>query len=443
MHHSNKEELLHSTSNSTNQYQETVQYLFSMLPMYQRIGKPAFKADLNNTVQLCMALGNPQEQIKTVHIAGTNGKGSVAHILAAILQAAGYKTGLYTSPHYKDFRERIKINSQPISEKAVIDFTKRIQPQIERLKPSFFEITVAMAFDFFYHEKTDINVIETGLGGRLDSTNVLLPELSVITNIDLEHTQFLGDTIQQIAYEKAGIIKEGVPVVTGSMHQSALDVIKEIAQNKKSLHQSANQKVFIEAQTGKHTFSITIDDEIKLHDLLPELTGKFQHENYQTAVSAAMELRKCGFQINEKHIKIGIEHTRTMTNMLGRWQMLGVEPFIFADGAHNPHALRAIRNEIESIKHTKLHLVMGFVNDKDVQQMLELLPANAIYYFSKPDVPRGLDVDQIKPIARKLKLEYYTYQSAREAFTAARVNALHDDLILICGSIFTVGEILP
>jgi dihydrofolate synthase / folylpolyglutamate synthase len=430
-------------------YQATLDYLFAQLPMYHRIGAAAFKKDLTNTLALCEHLGNPQNKFPTIHIAGTNGKGSVSHIIAAVLQSAGLKTGLYISPHYKDFRERIKINGQYIPKKKVVDFVANHKTTLERVQPSFFEMTVAMAFDYFSSEKVDIAVIEVGLGGRFDSTNVITPLLSVITNISFDHVAMLGDTLPLIAFEKAGIIKPNVPVVIGESHpetwpvfeKKALDCTSKITKAEAFLTLAQTNKTDWEKSTfqinGKYTFK----------DLEVDTAGPYQEKNVVTALTALLTLREIpAFQrlktLEDAHIRQGLANLKQLTRFIGRWQVIGQKPTILCDSAHNEAGIKAAFSAIDAKKYPKIHIITGFVNDKDIANVLKLFPTSATYYFAKANIPRGLAANILKENAAKEGLKGRSYTSVKNALKAAKKQAKAEELILVIGSIFVVAEVL-
>lgn len=422
-------------------YLETLDFLFSQLPMYQRVGSVAFKKDLSNTLALCEFLNHPEKKFKSIHIAGTNGKGSVTHILAAILQEKGLKVGCYTSPHYKDFRERIKINGTLIPEQFVMDFVQKATPIIEQNKPSFFELTVGMAFDYFAEEKVDIAIIETGLGGRLDSTNVIIPLLSVITNIDYDHQQFLGDTLEAIAGEKAGIIKPNVPVLIGEQQATIQTVFEKKAQLENSALMYAQDICTIsDFNNSVDGIQFLLNHKSEQHFLVTDLSGSYQQKNLQTAISAILFL-KDKFQIDFNHIENGIRQIRKSTYFLGRFMKIDENPTIIADSAHNEAGIKELIKCIASIDYRVLHFVYGTVNDKDLNKILPLLPPNACYYFCKPNIPRGLDANDLKTKAKTFYLFGETYDSVNQALIAAKNNAHPNDLILIGGSIFVVAEL--
>lgn len=415
-------------------YQETLDYMFSQLPMYHRIGAAAYKADIQPTVDMMEALGNPELKFKSIHVAGTNGKGSVSHFLASILQEAGYKVGLYTSPHLVDFRERIRINGEMIPQQEVVDFVERNRQLFADLKLSFFEMTVGMAFDYFAQEKVDIAVVEVGMGGRLDSTNVILPELSVITNIGLDHTQFLGDTLEKIAVEKAGIIKEGVPVVVGETQPETEPVFRRIA--------------------TEHFAPITFADQHYVVDDISryteELTGEYQKKNIATVLEAVEVLNSCSrFTISNSQLQRGLSRVVTNTHLHGRWQTIGTDPLTICETAHNEPGIRAMMDKLKSMDFKQLHLVYGCVNDKDFRSILHLLVAQFTssnfqfsFYFTQPSVPRRLPVADLQAAAGEMGIEGPGYGNVKEAIAAARKVAGHDDLVLVTGSIFLVADAL-
>lgn len=403
-------------------YQETLEYLFGQLPMYQRVGAAAYKADLNTTWQLLEALGNPQKsEVRYIHVAGTNGKGSVCHMLASVLQEAGYKIGLFTSPHLKDFRERVRINGKPISASAVVDFVEKHRKVFERLRPSFFEMTAALAFTHFGHEAVDFAILETGMGGRLDSTNVVVPEVAVITNIGMDHTQFLGDTIAAIASEKAGIIKSGRPVVAGPMRPEALSVIEQTAAERKCQLYVAKVK------------------RVKYNT---DLSGQYQNENLATALSCIDVLRQSGVEISEQSISLGLSKVVSNTGLLGRWQQLSDQPRIICDVGHNADGIDRILNQLANYAYDTLHVVFGMVSDKQADDILALLPKDARYYFCAANVPRALPVDALQTAATRAGLKGDAYQGVRAALDAAKSEATDNDLIFVGGSLFVVAEVL-
>ena len=426
-------------------YQQTIDYLFSRLPMFSRIGAAAYKADLSNTVRLLEHLGNPQHKFKSIHIAGTNGKGSTSHMLAATFQTAGLKTGLYTSPHLKDFRERIKINGEMVEQDFVIDFTQRIQPLIEEIEPSFFEITVAMAFEYFARQKVDIAVVEVGLGGRLDSTNVITPALSIITNIGRDHMNILGDTLEKIAFEKAGIIKDGVPVIIGETIPETKVVFEKIALEKKAPIVFANEKRWVaEWKTNNHVLEVSIAknelaQEHQIYNL--DLTGIYQLKNVLTVIEAVEQLHASGWPVTHEHLQMALPHVKKLTGLYGRWQVLQQHPTVIADVGHNEDGIRQIVQQLEVTTFNHLHIVLGFVKDKEVSNVLALLPKTATYYFTKAQIERAMPEDTLKALAENCGLKGHTFNEVNQALKQAISNAQKDDLVLICGSVFLVGEV--
>lgn len=425
-------------------YQETIGYLFSRLPMFSRIGAAAFKKDLTNTITLCEHLGDPHKKFKSIHIAGTNGKGSVSHMLAAILQTAGYKAGLYTSPHLKDFRERIKVNGEMISEELVIGFTEKIKPLIEKIEPSFFEITVAMAFDHFAKQDIDIAIIEVGLGGRFDSTNIIAPELSVITNIGWDHMNILGDSLEKIAFEKAGIIKENLPVIIGETLPETKPVFETIAAEKNAAIYYAKQHRNVLAwEWQKHELIVEVaeqgkTDHKKFHLDLP---GIYQTKNLLTVLEACSVLKGLGYEIDEKDIYTGLQKTKKLTGLHGRWEIIQEYPAVVLDVGHNEDGIKQIIQQIELTTHHELHIVIGLVKDKEVDKMLLLLPRSAYYYFTQAQIPRAMAADALRLKGKDQNLEGESYPDVNTAIKAAKATAHKDDLILVCGSVFLVGEV--
>ena len=403
-------------------YQDTLNWMFSQLPMYQRQGKTAFKKDLSNTLKLAEHLNNPENKFKSVHVAGTNGKGSTSHILASVLQEAGYKVGLYTSPHLKDFRERIKINGQEVSKHFVIGFIKRNKDFFEANKLSFFEMTVGMAFDYFAKQNIDIAFVEVGLGGRLDSTNIVTPEVSIITNIGLDHTQFLGDTLEAIAFEKGGIIKPNIPVVIGETQKETAPVFKSLAKSCDSEILFADQLV----------------SEVYKSDLI----GSYQSKNIKTVVQTVKQLQGKGFKISNKNLKQGLLKVVKNTGLLGRWQILKERPKVVCDTGHNREGLIYVMQQLSNETFESLHIVFGVVNDKDLRSILDLLPKKATYYFCKPNIPRGLDAEELQQTFSSYKLKGRAYKSVNEAYNSALNNARKDDFIYVGGSTFVVAEII-
>ena len=406
-------------------YQDTLEYLYNSAPLFQNIGGQAYKEGLANTFALDNHFGHPHRQFKTIHVAGTNGKGSCSHTIAAILQSAGYRVGLYTSPHLIDFRERIRINGTPISEEYVVHFIEKERSFFEPLHPSFFELTTAMAFNYFAEQQVDIAVIEVGLGGRLDCTNIITPEISIITNISLDHTQFLGNTLADIAKEKAGIIKEKIPVVVGETTSETRPIFKLKAQH-------ANTSIY-----WAETFDIghTIDWEF-------ELKGIYQIHNKRTILTAIHLLQEIGFSIQENHIKHGLANVTKLTGLMGRWQKLQEAPTLICDTGHNVGGIQYIVKQLKEQTYHKLHIVLGMVNDKDVRGVLSLLPTDATYYFTKASVKRALPEDELQQIANEFGLQGNTYATVSQAVKCAKKESLPEDLIFVGGSSFIVADLL-
>jgi dihydrofolate synthase/folylpolyglutamate synthase len=404
-------------------YQETINWLFNQLPVYQLQGASAYKEDLTNTILLANHLENPEKQLKCIHVAGTNGKGSTSHLLASVLQEASYKVGLYTSPHLKDFRERIKINGKNISEEFVCEFVAKNKLFFETNDLSFFEMTVGLAFDYFVRENTDINIIEVGMGGRLDSTNIINPLISVITNIGLDHTQFLGNTLESIANEKAGIIKENIPVVIGE-------------------YTTETKEVFIKKATKTDSEIYFASDLIE--DTFPSvLLGDYQIQNKKTVQQTIKVLQNQNkFKISEENLKSGFLNVIKNTDLQGRWQQLKENPKVICDTAHNSHGLKIVLNQIKKENFEQLHIVLGVVNDKDLNEILSLFPKNAKYYFCKPNIPRGLNTEILQQKAKDFQLNGKVYISVSNAYEDAIRNANKNDFIYIGGSTFVVAEIL-
>lgn len=404
-------------------YQETVQWMFAQLPMYQKQGKTAFKKDLSNTLALAKHLKHPEHKFKSIHVAGTNGKGSTSHMLASVLQEAGYNVGLYTSPHLKDFRERIKINGVQVSKQYVIGFIKRNKSFLKAQELSFFEMTVGLAFDYFAKQKVDIAIIEVGLGGRLDSTNIITPEVSVITNIGLDHTQFLGNTLPKIAAEKGGIIKHNIPVVVGETQSETVSVFTTLAE--------------------KHNAEIVFADQEVTAAYASDLTGNYQYKNIKTVVQTIKVLNRKGkYTVTKEQLKKGLLNVVKNTQLLGRWQILQEQPKVICDTAHNKEGLTYTMQQLQQEQYEELHIVFGVVNDKDLQSVFGILPKKATYYLCKPNIPRGMDVQQLKT---EFQAEGFTAQvcnSVKEAHTLALASAKKEDVIYIGGSTFVVAEVV-
>lgn len=483
-------------------YPETLSYLYSRLPMFTRDGSSAYRADLGNILELCSLLGEPQHKFRSIHVGGTNGKGSTSHMLAAILQTAGYKTGLYTSPHLRDFRERIRINGAMIPEQEVVDFVEAHRSDFERIAPSFFEVTVALAFDHFAKQQVDIAVIEVGLGGRLDSTNIIYPLLSVITNIGLDHTNILGDSLQKIAVEKAGIIKSGIPVVIGQRQEEIQQIFiskaaeagskivfasdewtverlkeegfkaedgesskSEVKSQKPEKIQNSNlksQKSEAEAERLMKTPNSklqTPNSELLPLIVLPtcqpanlqpstsptlylDLTGTYQQKNLATVLSSVEQLRKQGFRILDEHIQTALTQVKNLTGLMGRWQTLSTNPLVICDTGHNEDGIREVLKNIANVRYQKLHMVIGMVKDKDISNVLKLLPTNARYYFCQPDIPRAKAAAELAAEANALGLQGEAYLSVQLALDAAKSLASPSDLIFVGGSTFVVAEVV-
>ena len=426
-------------------YNETLNWMFNKLPMYQRIGASAYKADLNNTIEIINYLDNPQDSFKSIHIAGTNGKGSTSHSLASVFQEAGYKTGLYTSPHLRDFRERIRINGVMIPENEVVDFIEKHKNKLEELELSFFEMTVAMAFDYFRKEKVDIAIIEVGMGGRLDSTNVINPELCVITNISLDHVKFLGEDETHIAAEKAGIIKQETPVVIGETQENCKHVFINTAKEKNSPIFFADQIMDCKKDNTYSVeyqkFDIYKNCNLYLKDLKYPLLGNYQKKNLATVI-CALDILKKSFNIDNTHIINGLYNVVTNTGLMGRWQVINSNPLAIADTGHNVAGINEVNRQLAETKYNKLHFVLSVVNDKDIDGILQLLPKDAEYYFCKADIPRGLDVNILTEKAHKCELKGKSYESVRIAYETALKNSQEGDLVFVGGSNFTVAEVV-
>lgn len=442
-------------------YRETVEYLFTHLPMFQRIGAAAYKKDLTNTLTLCNYLGNPQHLTPTIHVGGTNGKGSVSHMLASVCQAAGLKTGLFISPHYKDIRERIKINGEYITQKAVVSFVEKMRPEMDRIGVNFFEMMTVLAFEYFAQEKVDIAIIEVGLGGRTDSTNIITPLMSVITNISYDHMDFLGNTLTLIAGEKAGIIKPGVPVVIGETQEEPAPVFIQTAEKLKAPIVFADQHYRLEESEPNRMAPLTcyrvLHNEIPWqHNLKAEAGGPYQIKNIATVIQAVEVLQQLAPALPGKLPQLqnalttalpeGLSNLKKLTRFMGRWQIIGENPAILADSAHNEAGLRLAFGEIAQYLNArpngKLHVVAGFVNDKDLSKALPMFPQHARYYFAKANVQRGMEAKTLQENAQPYGLKGRAYSSVRNALKAAKNAAGPDDFILVIGSIFVVAEVL-
>jgi dihydrofolate synthase / folylpolyglutamate synthase len=412
--------------------------------MFSRIGAGAYKKDLHNTIELCKRLGDPQQTFRTIHIAGTNGKGSTSHMLASILQTAGYKTGLYTSPHLVDFRERIRLNGMMIPESFVVDFTGRTSAWYDEIDPSFFEITVAMAYDYFSREKVDVAVIETGLGGRLDSTNIIKPMISVITNIGWDHMNILGNTLEKIAFEKAGIIKKNTPVVIGETQPEIKHVFIDKAEAENSPIYFADQERFANewAQDG-HRLTMNVADHRHTdhENYILDLTGIYQVKNCITVLEAVHQLNQLGLTIGKEHVKTGLAQVKKNTGLLGRWEQIGHDPAIVLDVAHNEDGVKQVLSQLSVSQFDHLHIVIGMVKDKEVEQVLLLLPKEATYYFTQAQIPRALEAALLKEKALPAGLIGDVYPDVNTALKQALLKANEKDLVLVCGSVFLVGEV--
>lgn len=434
--------------NQIKTYPEALQYLSHQLPMFQKKGDSALKPGLRNIDDLDELLDHPHLQYPCIHIAGTNGKGSVAHMLSAILQAAGFKTGLYTSPHYRDFRERIKVNGELASKEFLVGFVNKMQEEVKNIQPSFFELSVAMAFQYFAEQKVDVAVIETGLGGRTDSTNIITPILSIITNISYDHQQVLGDTLEEIATHKAGIIKEEVPVVIGETQLETKPVFIKEAKDKKAPVSFADQLWQLEAKNtsvGRTVFEVRHENKMWSSSLQAELSGDYQSNNLRTVLQSVLVLNQYELlakKISLSHIQHGLANLRALTRFIGRWQVVQEAPLVIMDSAHNIGGMTYAVVQLEKIPHRQLHFVLGMVKDKDIHKVLQILPESAIYYFAKADIPRGLDAFELASQAGRHGLKGQVFPSVAVAFEAAKKRAQVDDLVFVGGSIYVVAEVI-
>jgi len=416
--------------------------------MFQRIGISAYRTDLKSTKLLLAEIGNPHKNFKTIHIAGTNGKGSSSHMLAAVLQSSGCKTGLYTSPHLKDFRERVKVDGRMIGKMYVVDFVKKHRAALLKIKPSFFEMTVALAFNYFRDEKVDIAVIETGLGGRLDSTNVIQPVVSLITNIGFDHTEILGDTLQKIAMEKAGIIKRWAPVVISETNPETKDIFIETAKRRSSEYYFADEIFHIEKtyQPLDSTYNLRLDinkgDESFYRLLEMDLTANYQSKNILGVLQTIEVLKEKGYEITDQNVRAGLRQVKRLTGIMGRWQTISESPLTICDVAHNAHGIAELLKQVVLTHHYHLHFVFGVVKDKDLTKVLDLLPKDATYYFCKADLPRALDAKELQTKAAEYDLKGKVYPSVKAALEAAQGKAQYEDLVLVSGSTFVVAEVL-
>ena len=431
-------------------YQETVTLLHQRLPMFSKVGQDAIKKGLDNIIKLCAALGDPHLTFPSIHIAGTNGKGSTSHMIAGALQHAGYRTGLYTSPHLVDLRERIRINGIPVAEDFVVDFVDKTQALWDEIEPSYFELNVAMAFAAFAAAKVDVAVIETGLGGRLDSTNIITPVLSVITQIGLDHTQILGDTLELIAKEKAGIIKEKVPVVVGETQAETEQVFFLSAHNKQTTVLYADSiwdMVRVKQDAGFQYYKAIHKGEQEMYDLKTDLLGGFQSNNIKTVLTACAVLEQQGWNLSRTSVIESLQQVKATTGLRGRWERIGQHPTIILDVAHNPDGMHYLATNLAALRETypegtasKLLVICGFVKDKDVDTALTFLPAEAGYYFTQANVPRAMPVNELREAAARQNRAGEAYATVREALAAATNAALPEDIILVTGSFFIVGE---
>ncbi|MFA6260064.1 MAG: folylpolyglutamate synthase/dihydrofolate synthase family protein [Bacteroidia bacterium] len=419
-------------------YPETLQYLFRQLPMFTRVGASAYKKDLSNTLALCKLLDQPEQKIRCIHIAGTNGKGSTSHMLASVLQEAGYKTGLYTSPHLKDFRERIRINGILIPEHEVVQFVEQYKVACENIQPSFFEWTVALCFDYFAREKVDVAFIETGLGGRLDSTNVITPLLSVITNIGWDHTDLLGNSLELIAEEKAGIIKPGIPVIIGETQVETSSVFLKKAKDQHAPLQFADQQIQLSSFQPVHDGILF--STASFQDLLCDLGGLYQQNNVKAVLASIKNLQDQGFIIDEVHIRQGLQRVKSNTGLMGRWQILGNDPLMVCDTGHNVNGLEFVIRQLKLQSFKVLHMVIGMVKDKDISKVLAILPRDAVYYFCNADIPRALPAEELRQQAEVFHLHGSAFGSVKLAIQAAQTMASKKDMIFIGGSTFVVAE---
>lgn len=426
-------------------YQETLNYLYSRLPMYTRIGSAAYREDLHNTIALCNSLGNPQDNFKAIHVAGTNGKGSTSHMMAAIFQQAGFKTGLYTSPHIYNFGERIRVNGKMIDESFVINFTEDIRQFFDEIDPSFFEVTVAMAFKYFSIEKVDIAIIETGLGGRLDSTNIITPILSIITNIGLDHTQILGDTLEKIAFEKAGIIKKNIPVVIGEHLPETLEVFREKAREMHAPISLASELfTATDIQTVANKLSCNIVDKAtkKISPYELDLPGMYQAKNLCTVLSGVTRARSAGFIITEENVHRALSNVKGLTGLQGRWDIVQQHPDVIYEVAHNEHGIRQVINQLnQDYPAATKHFVLGFVKDKDVPHVLDLFPESARFYFTNAHIPRALSAEKLAEMGSEKNLKGEIFDNVNDALSAALKSALSGDVVMVCGSFFIIAEL--
>lgn len=430
-------------------YDQVINYLYEHLPFYQRSGPAAYKDNLSNTLALDRMYDHPHRKYRTIHVAGTNGKGSVSNMLASILKESGLKTGLYTSPHLRDFRERIRVDGEMISKDFVVRFVEDFNDKRNaiQLEPSFFELTVMMAFEYFAQEQVDVAVIEVGLGGRLDSTNIITPELSIITNISYDHTAILGDTLGKIALEKAGIIKKNTPVVIGETHPETEVIFKGVANKMKAPIVFADQQLKAEESPANseklQVFTVLKAGEAIYKDLSLDLLGSYQKKNICTLLASVEELRKKSFDVTDSQLRQGLKNVTINSGLSGRWQIIGKNPTVVCDIAHNPAGIGEVVAQLKKTRYAKLHIVLGTVSDKDIDGILYLLPKEAAYYFTRAAIPRALDENKLKTKAEKFRLQGVTYPSVKEAYQSALEKSSPEDLIMILGSTFVVAEIIP
>jgi dihydrofolate synthase/folylpolyglutamate synthase len=423
-------------------YQQTLDYLVTKLPLFSKVGAAAYKKDITNTVLLCEACGNPQKKIKTIHVAGTNGKGSTSHMLAAIFQQSGYKTGLYTSPHLKDFRERIKINGEWIEEDFIVSFVEKMKKISEEISPSFFELTVVMALQYFAEQSVDIAIIETGLGGRLDSTNVITPELSIITNIGYDHMNILGDTLEKIAFEKAGIIKQNVPVVIGESLPETKNIFLQKAKEFNAEIVFAEEKFKLtKAVLKNNELEVEVSNNDKKEKYILDLNGIYQQKNLRTVLTSVDELSKLGYKLEKENIKAAMASVKKITGLHGRWDVIQQQPMIALDVAHNEDGIKQLLHQISLCTFKELHIIFGIVKDKESDKILSLLPKDATYYFTRSQIPRALPEDELAAKAKVFDLHGENFSNVNEALKAAMAKASKEDLIVVCGSVFLVGEV--
>lgn len=427
-------------------YQETIDYLIGQLPMYQRTGKAAYKEGLENTFKLDAYFGSPHKKYITIHVGGTNGKGSVCHMLASVLQSAGYKVGLHTSPHLVDFRERIRVNGEMMDKQAVVDFTGNHKDFFNKVQPSFFEMSVFMAFDYFAKQKVDIGIIEVGLGGRLDSTNIIHPVISVITNISMDHTEFLGDTLEKIAAEKAGIIKDKTPVIIGEAIEMTRPIFERTARTHHAKIIFAQEEYLAEygmlSMNGHQIVQISDKKENAGFSVETDLLGFYQRKNLVTSLAVLDELSAHGFHISTEHITKGMKNVKKITGLKGRWDICQQNPLLICDTAHNAGGIAEVIRQIAETPFRKLHMIIGFVADKDMDTILSLMPKDAWYYFTRPSVPRGFDQKQLAEAAEKHGLKGKAFSSVTGALAETRQKAHKDDLVFVGGSTFLVADFL-